>query len=128
MTNSLYPRRPLVKDRRTSSKADLSWLDVERPKTRAECEDGIRPCPWAMCKYHLYLDVNPKTGTIRLNHPSKELWELKETCALDMSNDEQTLKTIGKLLNVSRERARQIEVKGVELLRLHPRLRPTLEE
>lgn len=63
-----------------------------------------------------------------MNHPDKELWELEETCALDKSNDEQTLKTIGKLLSVSRERARQIETLGIRILRHDPRLRDLAKE
>jgi hypothetical protein len=34
--------------------------DVERPRTRAECKDEPRPCPWVACKHHLYLDINPR--------------------------------------------------------------------
>src|SRR6185436_9496617 len=37
--------------------------DVERPKTRAECRGHARPCPWVACKHHLYLDINPDTGS-----------------------------------------------------------------
>src|SRR4051794_27736336 len=40
---------------------------VERPVTRAECSEGARPCPWVACKHHLYLDINPRTGSIKLN-------------------------------------------------------------
>src|SRR5262245_7942442 len=41
--------------------------DVERPRNRSECRDGPRPCPWVACKHHLYLDINPRTGSIKLN-------------------------------------------------------------
>lgn len=76
-----------------------------------------------MCEYHLYLEVSPTTGTITFNHPEQELWELKETCALDLADQgEQTLSTIGKLLQVSRERARQIEWRGLDMLRYHPKV------
>lgn len=80
------------------------------PATRAECAGGQRPCPFVSCKYHLYLDVNPRTGTIKLNFPDLEVWELPETCALDVADrGEQTLAQIGALLNRTRERVRQIE-------------------
>src|ERR1019366_2346037 len=36
----------------------------ERPKTRGDCVDGPRPCPWAGCRQHLYLEVNP-TGNMK---------------------------------------------------------------
>src|SRR5438128_1430976 len=41
--------------------------DVERPRTRAECKNEARPCPWVACKHHLYLDSNPETGSIKIN-------------------------------------------------------------
>src|SRR5262245_61305530 len=59
--------------------------DIERPKTRGEC-GAERPCPWVSCRYHLYLDVNPETGVVKFNHPDKEVWELKESCALDIAD------------------------------------------
>ena len=35
-----------------------------RPKTRGDCANVARPCPYVSCKYHLYIDVNPGTGSI----------------------------------------------------------------
>ena len=40
---------------------------IERPTTRVDCENGMRPCPWVGCRYHLYLDVD-KRGRISFNH------------------------------------------------------------
>ena len=37
---------------------------AERPRTRAECRGHEGPCPWVSCKHHLYLDINPLTGSI----------------------------------------------------------------
>src|SRR5688572_696068 len=48
-------------------------VDVLRPATRGECKEEARPCPWVSCKYHLYLDVNPETGSIKLNFPDLEV-------------------------------------------------------
>ena len=59
--------------------------DVDRPRTRAECADAPRPCPWVACKHHLYLDINPRTGSIKINFPDLEPWELPHTCALDVA-------------------------------------------
>jgi hypothetical protein len=28
----------------------------ERPKTRGDCKDAARPCPWVGCRYHLWSD------------------------------------------------------------------------
>ena len=42
-------------------------LESSRPKLRSECATGPRPCLFVSCKYHLYLDVNPRTGSVKLN-------------------------------------------------------------
>ena len=91
---------------------------VERPMTRAECKDAPRPCPWVACKHHLYLDINPKTGSIKINFPDLEPWELEHTCALDVAdNGGLTLEEIGLITNLTRERVRQVEVRGLLTLK-----------
>ena len=96
--------------------------DADRPRTRAECADGLRPCPWVACKHHLYLDINPRTGSIKINFPDLEPWELPHTCALDVADKGAlTLEEIGVLTNLTRERVRQVEVRG--LLQLQGRSR-----
>jgi len=87
-------------------------IDTEnmyRPTSRAECAEGHRPCPFVGCKYHLYLDVT-RTGNIKLNFPDREPWELEQSCALDVADKgNTTLKVVGELMNLTRERARQLE-------------------
>ena len=93
--------------------------DVPRPVTRAECKDMPRPCPWVSCKHHLYLDVNPETGSIKLNFPDLEVWEMKETCALDVADRNGiTLEEVGEIMNLTRERIRQVEVRGLLKLKM----------
>lgn len=88
-----------------------------RPKNRAECLDGPRPCPYVSCAHHLYLDVSPRTGAIKLNFPDLEVWEMTETCALDVSDrGGTTLEEVGAIMNLTRERIRQVEVKGLARL------------
>jgi len=92
--------------------------DEGRPKTRAECSGQARPCPWVACKHHLYLDVNPRTGSIKLNFPDLEPWELEHTCALDVAEDGgHTLEEVGDITNLTRERIRQLELRGLLELR-----------
>ena len=87
---------------------------VPLPATRGDCIDGPRPCPHMRCKYHLALDVSSKTGTLKLNHPDLELDELAETCALDVAADgEHTLAEVARLMNITTQRARQIEDKAL---------------
>jgi hypothetical protein len=91
-------------------RAPASSPSVARPRVRADCEDGERPCPWVSCIYHLFLDVSAD-GTVTLNFPGLEVWELPETCALDVAGlGGQKLEELGALLHVSGERIRQIEV------------------
>ena len=90
---------------------------VDKPRTRAECANGERPCPFVSCKHHLYLDVSAKTGAIKLNFPDLEVWEMTETCALDVADrGGTTLEEVGAIMNLTRERIRQVEVKGLAKL------------
>ncbi len=84
------------------------------PATRGECEGGARPCPMVRCRFHLYLDVHERTGHIKLNFPDLEPEDLVDSCALDVADrGGVTLEEAGVLLNVTRERIRQLEVKAL---------------
>lgn len=101
----LYPEQPGV--------------DYERPQTRAACESSERPCPFVSCKHHLYLDVSERTGSIKLNFPDLEVWEMPETCALDLADDgERTLEQIGDTLNITREAVRLIVDRGLAKIKV----------
>lgn len=94
-------------------------VDVPRPTSRGECRAEARPCPWVACKFHLYLDVTPETGSIKLNFPDLEPWELSETCALDVAERGGiTLEEVGEIMNLTRERIRQVEVRGLLKLKM----------
>ena len=96
----------------------LKTIDSERPKTRADCINGPRPCLFVSCKHNLYLDVNPETGSIKLNFPDKEIQELEYTCALDVAEKGGiTLEEVGEIMNLTRERIRQVETRGLIKLR-----------
>lgn len=100
--------------------------EASRPRTREECKDGPRPCPWVSCSHHLYLDVNPETGSLKLNFPRLEVWEMAETCSLDVADRGGiTLEEVGAILNLTRERIRQVETRGLDKMRL---ARPDLTE
>jgi hypothetical protein len=101
-------------------------VDLPRPVFRAQCQGSDRPCPWVSCKHHLYLDVNSETGSIKLNFPDLEPWEMNETCALDVADRGGiTLEEVGEIMNLTRERIRQVEVRG--LLKLKA-VAPSAEE
>lgn len=97
--------------------------DVWRPRTRGECVYAPRPCPFISCVYNLYLDVSPKTGSIKLNFPDLEPWEMppRASCTLDVADrGGTTLEGLGAIMNLTRERIRQIEVMAlVKIEALH---------
>lgn len=107
--------REAKREKRTGEGLDLEEqrlaeeLERERPKTRGDCKDGARPCPYLSCRFHLLLDVTP-SGSIAL--PLVDLDDVADTCALDVADrGGMTLEAVGSLLGVTRERVRQIEVK-----------------
>lgn len=90
--------------------------DEGRPRTRGDCAGGERPCPWVSCAHNLYLDVTD-VGGVKVNFPDLEPDEMTESCALDVADrGGATLEEAGALLNMTRERFRQIEVKAIEKL------------
>lgn len=96
----------------------LRLLQPHRPPNRSICENGVRPCPYVSCRYHLYLDVRGD-GVLRINFPEREPEELMASCALDMSEDgPRTLDQVAALMGMSKERARQIEATAFAKLRV----------
>lgn len=111
-------RRRLAGDLDPEEQELLSEIERSRPRTRADCVNGPRPCQFVSCKHNLYLDVNPETGSIKLNFPDKEIWELEHTCALDVAEKGGiTLEEVGAIMNLTRERIRQVETRGLMKLR-----------
>jgi hypothetical protein len=81
-----------------------------KPKTRGECANIPRPCPFASCKFNLYLDVTEKTGAIKFNFPHLEPGDMVHSCVLDEAdNGPQTLQEVAEKFALVRERVRQIE-------------------
>lgn len=81
-----------------------------RPKTRGECVNGIRPCPFVGCRHHNYLDINEETGSIKINFPNVAIEDMTDSCSLDAADEGgMSLDDVGAKLNITRERTRQIE-------------------
>ncbi|KKR05469.1 MAG: hypothetical protein UT33_C0011G0180 [Candidatus Peregrinibacteria bacterium GW2011_GWC2_39_14] len=105
-------------------------MNALRPKKRGDCElrngcaenddNRKRPCTWVGCSKNLYLDVNPETGSIKLNFPDLNPWEMhpRYSCALDIADDGGwPLERVGGVMNLTRERIRQYEVACIKKLR-----------
>lgn len=119
-SKTIAPRRLTKEELRMRELLPIvTEADEDRPKSRGECQTACRPCPYVSCKHHLYLDVNPETGSIKINFPDLEPWELADTCALDVADRGGiTLEEVGAILNLTRERIRQVEVRGLLKLKM----------
>ena len=100
-------RRTVNRKRITLPMRQAAPLEVERPRVRADCVDGPRPCPWVGCRHHLYLDVKPN-GSIVLNRPDLEPWELDESCSLDVAERGASPGQVAVYLGVTRWRVFQL--------------------
>ena len=90
-SKTIAPKR-LTRDEKRLSELLVYPEDVDRPQSRQECSQMQRPCPFVSCSHHLYLDVNPETGAIKLNFPHLEVWEMAETCSLDVVRVDEQLR------------------------------------
>jgi hypothetical protein len=116
-SKTIAPKRLTREEKRLSLSLQYPG-DVDRPRCRADCQSVERPCPFVSCEHHLYLDVNPNSGAIKLNFPHLEVWEMAETCSLDVADRGGiTLEEVGAILNLTRERIRQVEVRGLGKIR-----------
>lgn len=83
-----------------------------RPRTRADCIDGPRPCPYVGCRHNTYLHVTEE-GTIRFSYPAgmgPEDVPPQQSCALDLAErGGMTPEEVGKALGITRKRVRQVE-------------------
>lgn len=126
MTREARSRRPRPVPSRTINVRHITKRELElgkllyrdeglaRPRHRSDCINGPRPCPWVACKFSLFLDVvGPHRRSIKLNFPDLEPDEMTESCSLDVADrGGATLERVGALMNMTRERVRQIEVKA----------------
>ncbi len=104
---------------------------TERPRTWGECLEralgtASRPCGYLRCKHNLLLDVSDETGSYKVTWPhlasghyGDEYDALpRHTCALRVAEQGgMTLDEIGEMMNLTRERVRQIETKALLRLR-----------
>jgi len=83
------------------------YPDVDRPRTRADCIDVPRPCPFVSCRHNTYLEASGRR--VIINRPQYEPWEVppSESCSLDVAERGQSIeepmehKEIGAILGVT---------------------------
>jgi hypothetical protein len=129
-------RRAQIEAERDAVNSELSDIDRAtlarweplRPRTRGDCVDGPRPCPWASCRHHLGIEVDEKPQTdervCKLTVLQPDGWR-GDTCALDVADRSRgsgrTLEEVADVWGITRERVRQIE--AVAMRKLHRALR-----
>ncbi len=107
-----------AREANTDLSAELDELDALRPKTRGDCVNGQRPCLWIGCRYSLFIDVDPETGSLKFNRPELEPHEMPQSCALDVADEgPHSLEQVGDCTNLTRERIRQIEMISLHKLK-----------
>lgn len=122
-----YMRRGKVVPLRKMRKliGGITTPEYWRPKTRGECTNAPRPCPFVGCPYNVYLDVSQKTGSITFNFPAipPERMDPTASCTLDVAErGPSTLDEIATVVNLTRERVRQIADGAIRKLKRHAHL------
>lgn len=94
-------------------------LPVLRPTVRSECMSIPRPCPFVSCKYHLYLDVSLKTGSIQMNFPHLDVHELAHSCALDEADmyGGLTKEEVAERMNLTKQAVHLVERNALSRIR-----------
>lgn len=119
---------PVTTAEQTTLELVTAEADYWRPRTRADCKDVPRPCPYVGCRYHLYLVLTKQGGgreqlrVQRRDGKPIEPWELEESCALDVADRVESLHLVevGEFFGFTRERARQIESLAKRKFLRHP--------
>jgi hypothetical protein len=89
--------------------------DPERPRTRGDCKGGLRPCPWVSCEHHL---ASEEAFAGEGEFDVDRLDTMRATCTLDVADEGGvSLETVAAFFDLTRERIRQIEWKGLRRFR-----------
>ena len=89
--------------------ADAEPAPSLRPRTRGDCSQRRRPCPFISCRHHLFIEVTP-AGSIKMafGDDIERLTQMEETCSLDVADrGEHDMNRIGRYLGVTPARIQQ---------------------
>ena len=82
-----------------------------RPRKRSQCVNGVRPCPWVSCRYHMIWMAN-RVDYLSDEQVMDKILNMPETCVLDVADKSGlTLRELAAILGVSRSRVCQL-IKG----------------
>lgn len=89
----------------------LAPMQLTRPRTRGECADVPRPCPFASCRFSLLIDLSRDRKHVIVRFPDEDgdpdLTE-RDSCALDVADrGEHDTMQLGTLLNLSHQAVEQ---------------------
>lgn len=95
---------------------------MTRPKTRRDCIDGPRPCPYVGCRYHLASYDAYTEDRIDVN--LSILYGGGDTCALDVADrGSHSLSEVAeKLGGISKQRVHEISREALRKLRIGGKL------
>lgn len=96
------------------------------PRTRGECKDEPRPCPYVTCRHHLLLDI-ARDGRLYVTRDMDEadedsvgdaLEQMPQTCALDVADRGGMFEEdVAGLLNLTRTHIADIETAAKRKIR-----------
>ncbi len=91
------------------------WTMHHMPKRRSECLNRKRPCPWVRCTHHFIWLLWDRLRDKSDDEIADCISRIRYSCVLDTvdNHGQMTLEQIGQLLNLTRERIRQIEKKAI---------------
>jgi hypothetical protein len=79
---------------------EIAALEAERPRRRGDCVDGLRPCPWVSCRYHL---AHERIRRLSADDAVDAIERMDETCTLDLADHGgRNVQAIANALGVSR--------------------------
>lgn len=116
--------------------ADAALVSLVRPRTRGDCERGLRPCPFISCRQNLVdlherqrgrldvgdlvlpADATPEEVEAFTERAADAVLAMKASCALDVAGrGGATPGEVGAVLGLTRQRVNQIEASIVPRIR-----------
>ena len=106
----------VVKQLDAEDLALLREMETLRPRTRGDCRNAPRPCPWVSCRYHLAVDHT--AAGLRIARGGEDPTVMRETCVLDVADrGGVTTNEVAAITGYTRQRISKIERQAIAKLR-----------